>query len=238
MGKLFLGLGFAVTLLLALALISGIGAQPGPQGPPFGKKGAFPRAITVDQIVERIMSFDKNKDGKITADELPERMQHLVALGDVNKDGALDKDEVRKLATTLQAFAALTSSGGPGGGRPPGAGRPKKGFAKGAPFRNAAGEVQRTLDDLDVSGPTRKKAGQALRAYQDKLRRFEVLARAELILQMKDLLTKEDYSTLKSALDRPPGGPPGFQDAQPTDNHSRIDQLQKELDELRRKLPK
>ena len=34
------------------------------------------------------MAFDKNKDGKVTKDELPERMHHLIDLGDTNKDGA------------------------------------------------------------------------------------------------------------------------------------------------------
>src|SRR5262249_5544150 len=147
------------------------GAQPGKKGP-FGKKGDFPRGVTADQIVERIMSFDKNNDGKITIDELPERMQHLIALGDLDKDGALDKEEIRKLATTLEAVAGLT--GNPGGGPPPGGfGKgPPKGGPKGAP-KGAAGEVQRTLDELNVTGPARDKADRALRAHQDKMRRFE-----------------------------------------------------------------
>ena len=46
-----------------------------------GPRGAFPPGLTVDQIVERIMAFDKNKDGKVTKDELPERMQDLIAKG-------------------------------------------------------------------------------------------------------------------------------------------------------------
>ncbi len=57
--------------------------------------------LSVDDIVERIMSFDKNKDGKITKDELPERMQYLIEKGDTNKDGALDKEEIKKLAADL-----------------------------------------------------------------------------------------------------------------------------------------
>src|SRR5205807_7056903 len=68
------------------------------------------RGLTADQIVERIMSFDKNKDGKVTKDELPERMQDLIAKGDANKDGALDNAEIKKLATDL----ARNGPSGPG----------------------------------------------------------------------------------------------------------------------------
>src|SRR4051794_12877928 len=103
----FLWLGVAATLTMALVWGDDTGAQPGKQGP-FGKKSA----VTADQIVERILSFDKNSDGKVTADELPERMQHLLALGDVNKDGALDREEIRKLATTLEAFVGLAGGAG------------------------------------------------------------------------------------------------------------------------------
>jgi hypothetical protein len=165
-------------------------------------------------------------------------MQHLIALGDLNKDGALDKDEIRKLATTLESFAGLTGNnpgGPPPGGPPPGA------FAKGGPkggaLKGPAGEVQRTLDELNVNGPTREKADRVLRAHQDKIRRFDEVARAELIVQMKDVLNEEDYRVFKSALDRP-FGPPGGKGPRPVDLNTRIDQLQKELDELRRKVQK
>jgi Ca2+-binding EF-hand superfamily protein len=196
MQKRYLWLGLTAALMIAFAATDGTDAQVGKKGP-FGK-GDFPRSITADQIVEHIMSYDKNSDGKITIDELPERMQHLIALGDVNKDGTLDKDEIRKLATTLESFAGLTGNN-PGKGPPAGAkGFPGKGGAgKG---KGAAAEVQRTLDELNVSGSARDKADRAIRAHQDKVRRFEELARAELLMQ--------------------------------------IDQLQKELEELRRKVQK
>src|SRR5262249_35501749 len=153
----------------------------GPKG--FGQKGGapFPRGITADEIVDRIASFDKNKTGKVTADDLPERMQHLVALGDINKDGALDKDEMRKMATALESFAGLTggnapaaiAKGPPQGGGPGGVAPKGKGAAKGF-----AGDVQRVLDDLNVTGSSRDKADRVLRAHQDKTRRFEELTRA------------------------------------------------------------
>jgi hypothetical protein len=236
MRKTSVWLGFAATLLLALVVMDSSDAQPG-KGPPFGKKG--PRRVTADQIVERLLSFDKNSDGKITAEELPERMQHLIALGDVNKDGALDKEEVRKLATTLEAFVEFVGPAVPGGPLAPGAAGPRgKGILpKGPAFRAPALEIQRTLDDLEVSGMARAKADRALRLHQEKIRRFQELSRAELILQMKDILNEEDYKAFKTALDRPLG-PPRAKGPLTANLNARIKQLQKELDELRHKLPK
>jgi hypothetical protein len=53
------------------------------------------------QVIERLMSFDVNADHRISRDELPERMQGLVARGDRNKDAALDSDEIRSLVTAV-----------------------------------------------------------------------------------------------------------------------------------------
>jgi Ca2+-binding EF-hand superfamily protein len=60
------------------------------------------------------MGFDKNGDGKVTKDELPERMQGLLEQADTNRDGALDREEVKRFA----------DRGPPGG--PPGAPFPKR----------------------------------------------------------------------------------------------------------------
>src|SRR6516165_10712862 len=88
-----------VPALAALTLAGAAVAQPHEP-----KRGPADRApLSVDDVVARLMAFDKNKDGKLTKDELPERMHHLIALGDTNKDGALDKDEIRQLAITLAA---------------------------------------------------------------------------------------------------------------------------------------
>ena len=71
------------------------------------------RTVTADDLVERLMSYDKNGDGKVTKDELPERMHGLIEQGDRNGDGALDRDEIRRLA-------ARGPPGRPGGPPPRG----------------------------------------------------------------------------------------------------------------------
>src|SRR5262249_20855257 len=140
-----LGLALTVTVaLLALTFTEGGGGRAQPpgkkKGPPPGF-GKGPRASPVEQIVERLMVFDRNSDGKVTAEELPERLHHLIAMGDTNKDGALDREEIRTLASTLDSFVNLTA-GGPGGpgGRPGPPGGPN---------------LQRAVDDLKLTGQSK-----------------------------------------------------------------------------------
>ena len=58
------------------------------------------------RLVVRLMQFDKNGDGKLAKDELPERLQALFEKGDLNKDGFLDKEEIVKLAAAQAAASA------------------------------------------------------------------------------------------------------------------------------------
>lgn len=65
-----------------------------------------------EEMVARIMENDKNKDGKLSKDELPERMQAMFDRFDANKDGFATKEEVSKSMT-----GNLGRDGGPQGGR-------------------------------------------------------------------------------------------------------------------------
>jgi hypothetical protein len=70
--------------------------------------------------IERLVSFDANADRRVSRDELPERMQGLVARGDRNADAALDSDEIRALVMaaaserTRVSFRPQSSGGLPG----------------------------------------------------------------------------------------------------------------------------
>jgi hypothetical protein len=75
------------------------------------------RSVLADDLIDRLMSYDKNGDGKITKDELPERMHGLIELGDRNGDGALDREEIRRLA---ERERGPRPGFGPGGPRGPG----------------------------------------------------------------------------------------------------------------------
>jgi hypothetical protein len=174
------------------------GDRGGFQGRGRGGPGGF-RGLSVDQIVERIMSFDKNKDGKITKDELPERLQNLIEKGDTNKDGALDKDEIKALATKIQQEGL----GGFGGfGRFGGRGGPPGGFGPG-------NRAERALNDLNITDTKKKEAATAaVKAHEETVKKLMELARADLLLKMKDLLSADEYKKFKEELERQPG-PPG-----------------------------
>jgi len=86
---------------------SGFGGPPGGRGRP----GGVGRPSPAD-FAARIMGNDKNGDGKVTKNELPEFLQRILDRADTNKDGAIDKAEAKKMA---ERFG--------GGRRPSGAGR-------------------------------------------------------------------------------------------------------------------
>ena len=135
------------------------------------------------------MSFDKNKDGKVTKDELPERMHHLIALGDTNKDGALDREEIKKLAERLNQGARPRGPGGPGG-PPPGPGR-----------------LERIIDDLGLNTKDKEKADKVLEAHHEEVRKQWEKANEELLKELKGVLSAEQLAQLKEDLMRRPPPP-------------------------------
>ena len=60
-----------------------------------------------------LMQFDKNGDGKVTKDEVPESMQGIFERLDSNGDGAIDRQEI-------EAMRGRFGSGGGGGRAEPG----------------------------------------------------------------------------------------------------------------------
>src|SRR5438309_493400 len=69
----------------------------------------------VDSIVNRMMAFDKNKDGKLSRDEITDpRLLRLFDRADTNKDGVVTREELVALATQL---AAEQGQGGKGKGK-------------------------------------------------------------------------------------------------------------------------
>jgi hypothetical protein len=212
-----------------------------------GSKGAFGagvrqrggrggQALTADQIVERFMAFDKNKDGKITKDELPERLQSLIARGDTNKDGALDKAEIQKLASDLAKDGDFRFFGF-AGGRGPGA---RFGGGGGAPafggFR-PGGSAERALSELSLTDKQKQKAEALVKAHQESVRKLLEMARSDLLFKMKELLPEQDFNKFKAALDRPFGprlAPAGA--GRGGDLEQRLQRLQDAVDSLRREI--
>ncbi|MBP6824252.1 MAG: hypothetical protein KA368_22075 [Acidobacteria bacterium] len=82
-----------VLSILAVVLIAGCIA-----GFIWGRRKEGPSGPTPDEMVKELLEFDRNSDGQLSPDEVPERMQGLFARGDANKDGVLSQDELLKLA--------------------------------------------------------------------------------------------------------------------------------------------
>src|SRR2546422_2883764 len=97
-----------LALVCAVALLAQSPAQPPREKPT--DRGDSP-------LVTRMMAFDKNKDGKLTREEVTdERLLRLFDLADTNKDGIVTKEELVALAAKLERDAGPGDDrGGPGG---------------------------------------------------------------------------------------------------------------------------
>jgi Ca2+-binding EF-hand superfamily protein len=74
---------------------------------------------TPDELVAMLMSYDKNKDGKLTTTEVPERMQGVFARADADHDAVLTADEIRKAAAAQPQPTSMRPEGRRGEGGPP-----------------------------------------------------------------------------------------------------------------------
>lgn len=63
-----------------------------------------------EDVVNSLLAFDANKDGKLSKNEVPERMQGIFTRADADHDGFLTKDELTKLAATQHT--ATENTGG------------------------------------------------------------------------------------------------------------------------------
>jgi Ca2+-binding EF-hand superfamily protein len=62
-----------------------------PVGGPTGGAGG---AAGSEEMVNRLMEYDTDKDGKLKAEDLPERMRNIIVRADTNKDGSVDRAEL------------------------------------------------------------------------------------------------------------------------------------------------
>jgi hypothetical protein len=173
-----------------------IRVAPGPGRP------ARPGGLGTDEAFERLVAFDKNKDGKVARDELPERMHDLVARGDANKDGALDKDEIQKLVAGPGGTARV---GGPGFGTTV-QGDVRIGPGPGGPGPGPGGErFEGVVEDLKLPGEKKGQALAAVKAHEEEVRKLMAQAREDLFRKLKGILTEDELKDFKAALDRPRG---------------------------------
>lgn len=111
---------------LAAALESMRGMMGRPGGPagrdadnPRGRRGGERPGANPEAMLDRLFRADANQDGKLSGDELPERMRSNLERFDTDGDGAIDRKEAEAI------FQRMRNRGGrggdaAGGGRPGG----------------------------------------------------------------------------------------------------------------------
>jgi hypothetical protein len=188
-------------LLLLPPLTTAASAQTQGPAPVQLVAAATMAPATAENVVDRIMSFDRNKDGRVTGEELPERMLNLLA-NDTNGDGALVASEIT--ARALVQTRDLPS-------RPP----TPMGFATTVPGLTRGGgggytfgdqvslssrsHVEGALDDLRLDTVTREQALAIVHPFMDTV---EARAAATLAKELTPLLTEVQLETFKAALAR------------------------------------
>ena len=119
---------------------------PPPPGRPLGPPAANNRQ-DAKALVDSVMRFDKDADGKVTAKELPERMARMLEQGDTNKDGALERSEIE----TLSSRTPPRRPGPPGGGPPGPPPGPPPAVRGGAADEDGGRPVEQVARDLGVT---------------------------------------------------------------------------------------
>lgn len=192
----------ASILLVVIMLVTAVMAQtPGPRPDPVstfvvGNAPAPPAPrVSAATVVERIMSFDRNKDGKVGRDELPERMQDLVGKGDADRDGSLDEAEITGLATNAPAAGR---GGLPIGFRGRGAGQLGQVRLVRSPGR--AG-IEGVLDDLKLPAAKHDEAMASLTTVLEGNNQAIDTAASKLKLAMKEIVSAEQLTHFETTLD-------------------------------------
>jgi hypothetical protein len=159
---------------------------------PFNPKQPESLALTMnvsgnaDIIVARLMTFDRNNDGLVAKDELPDRMRSLVV---DDADGALDHGEILALVAVPRPVTAI------GGGFP----RPG-GYTFGDQFElSSRSHVLGALDDLRLPASTREHALAVVNPFIDL---FEAQATTALLKDLEVLLTENQLAKVRAAADR------------------------------------
>ena len=153
-------------------------------------------AVNPDIVIARLMTFDRDNDGRLVKSELPERMQNLLA-ADASGDHALDRDEIRALARPASpAVVAATVPGLRGGGG--------GGYTFGDQVSlSTRAHVEGALDDLRLTPIAHQHA---LAIVGPFMARLEADATAVLVQELESQMSSAQLGRFKMVLDRQMSG--------------------------------
>ena len=75
------------------------GGLPGGSNVRGGSGLSRPPGAGVPSQLSQIMRFDRNRDGRVTPDEVPAQLRPFLKRFDMNRDGALDLKEIRMMGS-------------------------------------------------------------------------------------------------------------------------------------------
>ena len=153
-------------------------------------------------VIARLMTFDRDNDGRLVKSELPERMQNLL-VGDSSGDHALDRDEILAMArpappAPVAAAATVPGLRGGGGG----------GYTFGDQLSlSTRSHVEGALEDLRLTPIQQQQALAIVRPFMDRL---EADAEAELVRQLEDMVGENQLRNFTAMLERQMSGSTGL----------------------------
>jgi hypothetical protein len=215
-----LACGFAI-LGLSFGLLALAAAQP-PREKPDKPASRDDKANSpaVKRMVDRMMAFDKNKDGKLEKGEITDpRLMRVFERADANKDGVVTKEELTKLAARMneenderpgRSGPGDGPPGGPPDGPPGGPGAPPGGrgrFGSGAFAPPAPGQLLPPFlqGRLNLTAEQKKQLEELQKEIDRKL---EKILTAEQKNQLKEMRRGFGPGGPGGPPGRGPGGPP------------------------------
>lgn len=150
-----------------------------------------------DEVVLRLLSFDRDHDGRIAKSELAERMQPVLSRADTNRDGALDAAEIRAIASAPPEPAVVDQGRSGGGGFPFSR---SYGLADDSSF-SSRNHIDGAIEDLKLAADTKDRALAIAKAYVDGI---EAAAEADLMKELGGVLTREQIVSLQESLEAYP----------------------------------
>ena len=191
--------GGLLVLLAPLVFSGSVVAQTLVSGVIHGDQIVFPAGefvmarVSPDEVVSRMLTFDRDRDGKVNESELAERMQPLMARGDSNRDGVLDPAEIRSLAVAPPATVAHQGRiGGPFGS--------SYGFADDEDSFSSRKHIEGAIEDLKLAADANEQAQSIALAFVDAL---EADSAADLIKDLEGVISPQQLNLVQQMLEEP-----------------------------------
>ena len=169
------------------------------QPPPGGSQAVLTKSADVDDLVSRMMAFDRDKDGKLTKSEVTdERLHRLFDRADADKNGTVTKAEL----TATAEKEHVDVRGGPPGFGPPGGG-PGFGPPGGGPPGGGPGGFMMGMPRPGEVLP--RMLQQRLHLTPEQRTQVEDLQK-DVDAKLAKILNDEQKQQLKEMRERGPGG--------------------------------